>query len=106
MLEDTNEYVEDPKNQIAVNYKTNKVLRAKLKITLSYSPGKNPESPLFKFVQLNIDCGKQSCWTENTVYNFEEMSFEHSQTPNVVSTFIYPLRQMLYAAPIQVSLTY
>lgn len=34
------------------------------------------------------------------------MSFEHSQTPNVVVTFIYPLRQMLFAAPIQVSLTY
>jgi hypothetical protein len=73
-------------------------MRAKLKITLSYSPGANPVSPHFKQIQLNIDCGKESIWCEQTVFDFEEMSFEHSQTPNVVQTFVYPLQRMVYGS--------
>lgn len=81
-------------------------MRAKLKITLSYNPGSNPVSPHFKQIQLNIDCGKESLWCEQPVWNFDQMSFEHSQTPNVVTTFVYPLQRMVASSQINISLTY
>ena len=66
-LEESNEYVEDPKNQIAVSL-GGRPLRMKIKVTLSYQPGSNPVSPHFKSVQLNIECDKQSVWCENPVH--------------------------------------
>jgi hypothetical protein len=98
-LEESNEYVEDPKNQIAVSL-GGRPLRMKIKVTLSYSPGSNPVSPHFKSVQLNIECDKQSVWCENPVHQFETISFEQSSTPIVVQTYMYPLRQILTAQPI------
>jgi len=64
----------------------------KLKVTLSYDPGKNPVSAHFKSVQLNIECDKQIVWTENSVHQFESLSFESSSTPIVVQTYLYPLK--------------
>lgn len=82
--EESTEYVEDPRNMIAQNLESGRVLRAKLKVTLSYSPGSNPVSPLFRQVQLNIDCSKETVWCENPVHQFDDLSFEHSQTPTVI----------------------
>jgi len=73
-LEETNEYVEDPKNLISASIQ-GRPLRMKLKITLSYNPGSNPVSPHFKQVQLNIECDKQSVWCENPIHQFENLSF-------------------------------
>ena len=50
VLEETHEYVEDPKNLIATHHLSGRILRAKLKITLNYNPGSNPVSPYFRAV--------------------------------------------------------
>lgn len=83
-LEETHEYVEDPKNLIATHHLSGRILRAKVKITLNYAPGNNPVSPYFRQIQLNIDSNKYSFYNEQSVFDFSEMSFEHSQTPQVI----------------------
>ena len=91
LLEPTKEYVEDPQKLIAVDPRKGRLLRAKLKITLAYAAGSNPVSPYFRQVQVNIDFNKHSYMCEESVFEFPDLSFEHSQTPNVIQTYVYPL---------------
>lgn len=88
-LEATNEYIEDPKHIIARN-EMQQVLRAKLKISLSYQAGSNPISATFKFVQVVIEPPKTGVFVEQQVFRFENLSFVGSSTPNVIQTYIYP----------------
>lgn len=106
LLEETKDYVEDPQKLIAVDQRKGRLLRARLKITLAYAAGSNPVSPYFRQVQVNIDLNRHSYMCEESVFEFPDLSFEHSQTPNVIQTYVYPLQRMISGEPIQVSVTY
>lgn len=88
-----NEYIEDPKKVLARN-NDGQILRAKMKITMSYSPGVNPVSPHFKGVQLNIELPPQSTYMDQKVYRYEQISFEGNTTPTIIHTFIYPTNKV------------
>ena len=62
-IETCTEYIEDPRKVLARDI-GGSLFRCKLKITLSYSSGANPISPLFKFVQVNLEYPSDSVFCE------------------------------------------
>lgn len=105
IIESTNEYIEDPKNQIARN-QSGQIIRCKLKISLSYKGILN-SSGNFKNVHIQLQLPR-NVYSEQTSFKYESLVFNQRQsTPQIQSVYLYVLnKECPVEAKVSITATY
>jgi hypothetical protein len=88
VVESSGEYVEDPRNQLVRNTQ-GRLIRMKLKLTLSFKAIPGSKGPLLKNVQLSLSQLPHNVYTEEASWKYAELDFRGQPTPPVVAVYLY-----------------